>query len=90
MRLEKLTESSVLKPGQLLVVLHCLTERGSDALVDLRKSIGIGVVQFYRHRQEPVPWTRRSKNGRLFRRPRTTNERRAHFSNEVTKRCVLY
>jgi len=88
MRLEKLTESSVLKPGQLLVVLHCLTERGSDALVDLRKSIGIGVVQFYRHRQEPVPWTRRSKNGRLFRRPRTTNERRAHFSNEATKEIL--
>jgi len=89
MRLEKLTESSVLKPGQLLVVLHCLTERGSDALVDLRKSIGIGVVQFYRHRQEPVPWTRRSKNGRLFRRPRTTNERRAHFSNEATEEILV-
>ena len=89
MRLEKLTESSVLKPGQLLVVLHCLTERGSDALVDLRKSIGIGVVQFYRHRREPVPWIGRSGNGRLFRRPRTTNERRAHFSNEATKEILV-
>ena len=87
MRIEKLTDSSVLKPGELLVVLHCLTECGYDALVDLRKS-GIGVVQFYRHRREPVPWTRRSGNGRLFRRPRTTNERRAHFSNKATKEIL--
>lgn len=55
MRIKKLTDSSVLKPGELLVVLHCLTECGYDALVDLRKSIGIAVVQFCRHRQEPVP-----------------------------------
>ena len=83
MRIKKLTDSSVLKPGELLVVLHCLNQCGFDALGGLRKSIGAGVVQFYRHRQEPVPWTRRSKNGRLFRRPRTTNERRAHFSSKA-------
>jgi hypothetical protein len=83
MRIKKLTDSSVLKPGQLLVVLHCLNQCGFDALFDLRKSIRTGVVQFFRHRQEPVPWARRSKNGRLFRRPRTTNERRAHFSSEA-------
>ena len=47
MRIEKLTNSNVLKPGQLLVVLHCLSQCGSDALFDLRKSIRIGVVQFY-------------------------------------------
>jgi hypothetical protein len=76
MRIKKLTDSSVLKPGELLVVLHCLNQCGFDALGGLRKSIGAGVVQFYRDRQEAVPWTRRSKNGRLFRRPRTTNERR--------------
>src|SRR5271166_2382367 len=87
MRIKKLTDSSVLKPGELLVVLHGLNRCGYDALLDLRKS-GIGVVQFYRHRREPVPWTRRSGNGRLFRRPRTTNERRAHFSNEATKEIV--
>ena len=56
----------------------------------VRKCIGTGVVQFYRHRQEPVPWTRRSKNGRLFRRPRTTNERRAHFSNKATKEILEF
>ena len=88
MRIKKLTDSSVLKSGELLVVLHCLHQRGYDALVDLGKSIGTGVVQFYRHRQEPVPWIGRSKNGRLFRRPRTTNERRAHFSNEATKEIL--
>jgi hypothetical protein len=82
MRIKKLTDSSVLKPGELLAILHCLNQCGFDA-VDLRKSIGAGVVQFYRHRQEAVPWIGRSKNGRLFRRPRTTNERRAHFSSEA-------
>jgi hypothetical protein len=82
MRIKKLTDASVLKRGELLVVLHCLNRCGYDALGGLRKSIGI--VQFYRHRQEPVPWIGRSKNGRLFRRPRTTNERRAHLSNKAT------
>ena len=88
MRIKMLTDGSVLKPGQLLVVLHCLNQCGSDALFDLRKSIRIGVVRLYRHRQEPVPWIGRSGNGRLFRRPRTTNERRAHFSNEATKEIL--
>jgi hypothetical protein len=88
MRIKKLTDASVLERGQLLVVLHCLTERGSDAFVDLRKRVGTGVVKFYRHRQEPVPWIGRSKNGRLFWRPRTTNERRAHFSDEATEEIL--
>jgi hypothetical protein len=88
MRIKKLTDSSVLKPGELLVVLHCLNQCGFDALVGLRKSIGARVVQFYRHRKEAVPWIGRSKNGRLFRRPRTTNERRAHFSNEATEEIL--
>ena len=89
MRIKKLTNSNVLKPGQLLVVLHCLNQCGSDALFELRKSIRIGAVQFYRHRREPVPWIGRLKNGRLFRRPRTTNERRAHFSNEATEEILV-
>ena len=88
MRIKKLTDSSVLKPGELLVVLHCLNRCGYDAFVDLRKSIGTELLQIYRHRQEPVPWTGRSGNGRLFRRPRTTNERRAHFSNKATKEIL--
>ena len=69
MRIKKLTDCSVLKPGELLVVLHCLNQCGSDALFDLRKSIRIGVVRLYRHRQEPVPWIGRSGNGRLFPTP---------------------
>jgi hypothetical protein len=88
MRIKKLTNSSMLRPGELLVVLHCLRQCGFDALGGFRKSIGAGVVQFYRHRREPVPWTRRSGNGRLFRRPRTTNERRAHYSDEATEEIL--
>ena len=88
MRIKKLTDSSVLKPGELLVVLHCLNQCGFDPLGGLRKSIGAGVVPSYRHRREPVPWIGRSKNGRLFRRPRTTNERRAHFSNEAIEEIL--
>jgi hypothetical protein len=88
MHIKKLTDSSVLKPGELLVVLHCLNRCGFGGLGGLRKSIGAGVVQFYRHRQEPVPWIGRSKNGRLFRRPRTTNERRAHYGNEATEEIL--
>src|SRR6516162_1595006 len=88
MRIKKLTESSVLEPGELRVVVQCLSQCGFDALGGLRKSIGAGVVQFYRHRQEAVPWIGRSKNGRLFRRPRTTNERRAHISNEATEEIL--
>ena len=88
MRIKKFTDSSDIKPGELLVVLHCLNRRGYDALFELRKSIGTGAVQIYRHGQEPVPRTRRSKNGRLFRRPRTTNERRAHFSNNATEEIL--
>jgi len=64
MRIKKLTNSNVLKPGQLLVVLHW-NQGGSEALFDLRKSIRIGVVQLYRHRREPVPWIGRSGNGRF-------------------------
>ena len=46
MRIKKLTNSRVLKPGQLLVVLHCLNQCGSDALGGLRKSIGAGSFNF--------------------------------------------
>jgi hypothetical protein len=89
MRIKKLTNSNVLKPGQLLIVLHCLNQCGSDALFGVRKSIRIGVVQFYRYRRGPVTWIGRSGNGRLFRRPRTTNERRAHYSNEATVEILV-
>jgi len=78
MYIKKLTNSNVLKGGELLIVFKCLGPYHDDALIDLRKGTGIGVVQFYRHRREPVPWVSRWKNGRRFRHPRTTNERRAN------------
>jgi len=69
--------STVLKGGQLLIVAKLWRFFNSG--------LGAGPVQYCRYRQDPVPWTGRSKNGRLFRHPRTTNERRAHFSNEATR-----
>ena len=74
MRIEKLTDSSDLRPGQLLVVFNRLKACGSDVPVD---------VQFYRHRQGPIPWTGRIKNGRLFRHPQTTGERRANSAFQM-------
>src|ERR1700747_848524 len=44
--------------------------------------------QLIRRQDYPVPLVRRVKNGRLFRRPRTTNERRAHFSNNATEEIL--
>jgi hypothetical protein len=81
MRLEKLKDSSLLKPGELLVVPKYCKLYGDSALLHLPGIAEIGLLQFYRNRQEPVPWINRVKHGRLFRRPKTTNERRAHFSN---------
>jgi hypothetical protein len=77
MYIKKLTDASVLKRGDLLIVLKWWKYCYDDVFADLRKSTGTPVIQFYRHRQEPVPWVRRWKNGKCFRHPRTTNERRA-------------
>jgi hypothetical protein len=78
MYIKKLTNSNALKRGELLIVLKCLWLYRDDAFIDLRKGTKTGVIQFYRHRQGPVPWVGRWKNGRCFRHPRTTNERRAN------------
>jgi hypothetical protein len=88
MRIEELDNSNVLEPGHRLVVLKCWKFYGNAAFYHLQQSVKSGVLQFYRHRQEPVPWINRVKHGRLFRRPRTTNERRAHISNEVTEEII--
>jgi hypothetical protein len=88
MRIEKLKNSNLLKPGQLLVVLKYCKFYGDATLLHLRESAEIGPLQFYRHRQEPVPGISRAKHGRIFRRPRTTNERRPHFSNKATQDIV--
>jgi hypothetical protein len=80
MRIEKIENSNLLQSGVLLVVekLWRFSNSGLEA----------GPVQYYRHRRDPVPLVRRVKNGRLFRRPRTTNERRAHFSNQAAKEVL--
>ena len=85
MRFENLKDSSLLKPGELLVVPKYCKLYGDSALLHLREDAESGRLQFYRNRQEPVPWITRAKHGRIFRRPRTTNERRAYFGSKVTK-----
>jgi hypothetical protein len=80
MRIEKIENSNLLQSGALLALakLWRFSNSGLEA----------GPVQYYRHRRDPVPLVRRVKNGRLFRRPRTTNERRAHFSNQAAKEVL--
>jgi hypothetical protein len=88
MRIEKLKDSNLLKPGQLLVVSKYCKFYGDAGLIHLCESAESGRLQFYRNRQEPVPWISRVKHGRFFRRPRTTNERRAYFGSKVTKEIL--
>jgi hypothetical protein len=88
MRIEELDNSNALEPGKLLVVLKCWKFYGNAAVCHLQQSVKSGLLKFYRHRRGPVPGICRSRNGRLFRRPRTTNERRAHFSSTATKEIV--
>lgn len=88
MYIKNLTNSNLLKRGELLIVLKCLWLYRDDAFIDLRKGTKTGVVQFYRHRQEPVPWVSRWKKGRYFRHPRTTNERRANCATRTTKEIL--
>lgn len=85
MRIKKLTNSSVLKRGESLIVLKCSKRCHDDVLIDLGDSLGTRFLRFYRHRQEPVPWVSRWKNGRCFRHPSTTNERRANCATSTTR-----
>jgi hypothetical protein len=80
MCIEKFENSTVLQRGQLLAMEKLW--RFSDS------GLETGPVQFYRHRQGPVPGTGRVKRRRLFRHPRTTSERRADFSNRATKEIL--
>jgi hypothetical protein len=89
MRIEKLENSNVLKPGQLIVVSKCCKLYG-DTFFHLQQSVGSGLLRFYRYRQDPVPWINQVNHGRLFRHPRTTNERRAHFSSKVTEEILEF
>jgi hypothetical protein len=82
MRIEKIANSNLLQSGVLLVV-----EKPGRFC---NSGLEAGPVQYYRHRWDPVPLVRRAKNGRLFRRPKTTNERRAHFSNATEEILQSY
>jgi hypothetical protein len=88
MHVENIKNSNLLKPGEVLVVPKCYKLYGNSALLHLPEIAEIGLLQFYRHRQEPVPMISRAKHGRIFRRPKTTNERRAHFSNNATEEIL--
>jgi hypothetical protein len=88
MRIKKLNNSNVLKPGQLLVTFKGSKFYCNNAFSRLQRSLKNGVLQFYRHRQEPVPGTGGVKHGRLFRHPRTTNERRADLTIRATKEML--
>ena len=88
MHIKKLTNSSVLKRGESLIVLKCSKRYHDDVLMDLRKSLGTRFIRFYRHRQEPVPWVSRWGNSRCFRHPRTTNERRANCAANTTREIL--
>ena len=76
----KFETNSVLQRRQLLAVAKL--SGFSNAALDA------GPVQYYRLRQDPVPWVRQAKNGRLFRRPKTGKERRAHFSSEAAQEVL--
>ena len=88
MRIEELDNRNALEPGQLLVVLKCWRFYDNADVCHLQQSVKSGLLQFYRHRQEPVPWICRPKNYRLFRHPRTTSERRAYFSSTAAKEIL--
>jgi hypothetical protein len=88
MRIEELDNSNALEPGQLLAVLKCRRFYGNAAVCHLQQSVKSGLLQFYRYREEPVPWISRPRNCRLFRHLRTTSERRTYFSNEAAKEIL--
>ena len=89
MRIKKLNDGNALKPGQLLVTFKASIFYGNTAFVRLQQSLETELLQFYRHRRGPVPVTGRVRHRRLFRRPKTTNERRADFSNNEAINEIL-
>jgi hypothetical protein len=78
MKIQKIEASDTLKPGQLLATWSEWRWFGSVAFVDLQSSSR--QFEFYRHRRDPVPGTKRPKRRRNFRHPKTANERRASFA----------
>jgi hypothetical protein len=85
MHLKKLTNAVVLKRGDLLIALKFWEHHRYGANVDSLHGSGTGVFALYRHRQEPVAWVSHRENRKLFRHPRTTNERRANCATTTIK-----
>jgi hypothetical protein len=79
-RIEKIENSNLPQSGALLALAKLL--RFSDS------GLEAGPVRYCRHRRDPVPLVGRVKNGRLFRCPKTTNERRAHLSNNAMEEIL--
>ena len=88
MRIEKIKNSSLLKPGELLVVSKCCKFYGNSTLLHLPKSRRNWASAILPTSSGAGSRISRAKHGRIFRRPRTTNERRAHFSNNATEEIL--
>jgi hypothetical protein len=92
MKIEKIETSNTLEPGQLLATWNDWRWFTSDTFAFFEG--GIRALQFYRHRGQPVPGTRRPKRRRNFRHPHTTNERRASLkvwgSAEAVNELTFY
>jgi hypothetical protein len=86
MRIEKIETSNTLEPGQLLATWNNWRWFASDT--SAFSKAGIRALQFYRHRRQPVPGTRRPKRRRNFRHPQTANERRASLRGCVRAEAV--
>jgi hypothetical protein len=50
--------------------------------------IGPQPKHFYRHRQDPVPWTGHGRHRSVFRFPKTRNERKAYYGWKTTQDCL--
>ena len=83
MKTQKIDESNALKPGQLLATW---SEWRFQSFFPFPNP-GRCQLQFYRHRRDSVPGTRRPKRRRNFRHPRTANERRAGFTASKNREC---
>jgi hypothetical protein len=88
MRIERLSDSNGLKPGQLIATRNQWRWLRYEPFTGSQKRLE--QIQLYRYRQGPVPGIHRRKKRRWFRHPRTTSERRANSATRTTKETVEY
>jgi hypothetical protein len=81
MNIEEIESSTTLKSGQLITVWKAWRWFAFYA----GPETSTPEFQLYRHRRDPVPGVHRSKHGRFFRHPKTTNERRATVATRTFK-----